>query len=325
VDPRRVSDPATILDVIISRRETLADGIIGLELVAADSTPFPAFDAGAHVDVYVSPGVVRQYSICNDPTERTRYRLGILQEANSRGGSTEIHRTFIEGRRIKIGTPRNNFRLVDGAREVVLLAGGIGITPLLSMALHLKRRATPFHLCYCTRTRSRTAFLAELGGDLAAHTTVHFDDGPDAQRFSPEKMALAPNPGTHAYVCGPQGFMDWVIGELKRLGWTHDNIHVEYFTAVADKSGDVFRVIAARSGKTVEVPAGKTIAEVLIAHGIEVPMSCEQGVCGTCLTKVLNGIPDHRDMYQTDAEKAANQHMTPCCSRALSPTIELDI
>jgi vanillate O-demethylase ferredoxin subunit len=320
-----VSDPATVLDVAISRRETLADGIVGLDLVAVDGGPLPAFDAGAHVDVYVSSGVVRQYSICNDPTERTRYRLGILQEANSRGGSTEIHRAFTEGRRIKIGPPRNNFRLVDDAQKVMLLAGGIGITPLLSMALYLKRRGTPFHLSYCSRTRGRTAFLSELGGELAAHTTVHFDDGPDTQRFSAEKMAFGPSPGTHVYVCGPQGFMDWTIGELKRLGWPENNIHVEYFTATADKTGGTFQVVATRSGKTVEVPAGKSIAEVLIANGIEVSMSCEQGVCGTCLTKVLNGIPDHRDVYQTASEKASNRYMTPCCSRALSPVIELDI
>ena len=320
-----MSDPATVLNVAISRRETLADEIIGLDLVALDGAPLPAFDAGAHVDVYVSPSVVRQYSICNDPTERTYYRLGILRETSSRGGSAEIHRTFVEGRRIKIGPPRNNFRLVDGARQVILLAGGIGITPLLSMALHLKRRGTPFHLYYCTRTRGRTAFLSELSGELAVHTTVHFDDGPDTQRFSAEKIAFEPNPGTHIYVCGPQGFMDWAIGELKRLGWSQDNVHVEYFTATADKSGDTFQVVAARSGKTVEVPTGKSIAETLIANGIEVPMSCEQGVCGTCLTKVLNGIPDHRDVYQTAVEKATNQYMTPCCSRALSPTIELDI
>jgi vanillate O-demethylase ferredoxin subunit len=325
VDPLHVSDPAALLDVVISRREILADGIIGLELAAIGSAPLPAFDPGAHVDVYVSPGVVRQYSICTDPTERASYRFGILLEANSRGGSIEIHRTFTEGRRIRIGLPRNNFRLVDDAREVILLAGGIGITPLLSMALHLRRRGTPFHLSYCTRTRGRTAFLSELSGEFAAHTTVHFDDGPIAQRFSAEKLAFGPNPGTHAYVCGPQGFMDWVIGALKRLDWAEANIHVEYFTATADKSGAAFQVIAARSGKTVQVPADKTIAEVLIANGIEVPMSCEQGVCGTCLTKVLKGIPDHRDLYQTDAEKAANQHITPCCSRALSPVIELDI
>jgi vanillate O-demethylase ferredoxin subunit len=320
-----MSDPATVLNVAISRRETLADGIIGLDLVALDGAPLPTFDAGAHVDVYVSPSVVRQYSICNDPTERTHYRLGILREISSRGGSAEIHRTFVEGRQIKIGPPRNNFRIVDGARQVILLAGGIGITPLLSMALHLKRRGTPFHLYYCTRTRSRTAFLSELGGELATHTTVHFDDGQDTQRFSPEKIAVGPNPDTHAYVCGPQGFMDWIIGELKRLEWTQSNIHVEYFTATTDKSGGTVEVIAVRSRKSFVVPAGKTIAEVLIANGIEVPMSCEQGVCGTCLTKVLNGIPDHRDIYQTAAEKATNQYMTPCCSRALSHTIELDI
>lgn len=324
MNPQSASHLGPVLDVVIARRETLAEGIIGLELVAANDVLLPPFDAGAHVDVHVRPGVVRQYSICNDPTERKRYRIGILHEPNSRGGSTEIHRTFVEGQKIQIGLPRNNFRLVDGAREAVLLAGGIGITPLLSMALHLKRHGIPFHLSYCSRTLGRAAFVSELN-ELAASATVHLDDGPAAQRFSAEKIPFGPSPSTHAYVCGPQGFIESITGELKRLRWAHSNIHVEHFTAAVDKSGDTFRVIARRSGKTIKVPAAKTIAEVLLENGIEVPMSCEQGVCGTCLTKVLAGTPDHRDVYQTAAEKATNLYMTPCCSRAFSSTLELDI
>lgn len=320
-----MSDPASALDVIISRRDMLADGIIGLELKSVDGSPLPPFGAGAHIDVHVSPGLIRQYSICNDPAEHECYRLGILQAPNSRGGSTEIHRSFIEGRWIKIGMPRNNFRLAGGGGKTVLLAGGIGITPLLSMALHLKQKGSPFHLHYCGRSRSRTAFLEELHDKLASHATVYFDDGPKEQHFSAQKITCAPAPETHAYVCGPQGFMDWVIGELRQLGWAESNIHTEYFNASVDSSGGSFQVIAKRSGAIFEIPTGKTIAEVLIANGIDVPLSCEQGVCGTCLTKVLSGVPDHRDIFQTKAEKAANGCMALCCSRALTATIELDI
>ncbi|MEW6436360.1 MAG: PDR/VanB family oxidoreductase [Pseudomonadota bacterium] len=320
-----MSDPSPALDAVISRREALADGIIGLELESADGTPLPPFEAGAHIDVHVKPGLIRQYSICNDPAEHTSYRLGVLQATNSRGGSIEIHRSFTEGRRIKIGFPRNNFRLAKDRGRSVLLGGGIGITPLLSMALRLKRHGERFHLHYCTRARSHTAFLAELEAELASHASVHFDDGPATQRFLARKIAFTPEEDTHAYVCGPQGFMDWVIGEMKQLGWPDGNIHTEHFNAAVDSGGASFQVIAARSGTIVEVPPGKTIAEALAARGIDIPLSCEQGVCGTCLTKVLNGIPDHRDFFQTDAEKATNRWMTPCCSRALTPTIELDI
>ncbi|MDR3463077.1 MAG: PDR/VanB family oxidoreductase [Beijerinckiaceae bacterium] len=319
-----MSDPAPVLDVVIARRVALADGIIGLELRRVDGTPLPPFEAGAHVDVHVSPGLIRQYSICNDPADPTHYRLGILEAPDSRGGSAEIHRAFIEGRQIKIGLPRNNFRLL-GTGKTVLLAGGIGITPLLSMARHLKRHGGPFHLHYCTRARSRAAFLAEIEGSLAPHASIHFDEGPASQHFAAPKIAFAPTPDTHAYVCGPQGFMDCVIGEMRQLGWAESNIHTEYFNAAVDGGGDAFEVIAKRSGATFKVPAGQTAAEVLIAHGIDVPLSCEQGVCGTCLTRVLSGIPDHRDMFQTNAEKAANSHMALCCSRALTPTIALDI
>jgi vanillate O-demethylase ferredoxin subunit len=314
------------MEVVIARREQIAEGIVSLDLAPIDGGALPDRKAGAHIDVYVTPKLIRQYSICNDPSEHGLYRLGILLEPKSRGGSAEIHRSFIAGHRVKIGMPRNNFRIVETARHSVLLGGGIGITPLLAMAYDLKTKGMGFDLHYCTRAPARTAFLAELTrGALAPHVTFHYDDGPDAQRFSVAGSVPTFRNDTHVYLCGPAGFMASVKAELSRLGWSEDNVNSEHFSALVESSGTSFRVVASRSGATFDVPQGKTIASVLVEHGIEIPMSCEQGVCGTCLTKVIEGIPDHRDMYQSEKEKASNQQMTPCCSRAHSSVIVLDI
>lgn len=314
-----------LLEVTIIGRTVEADGIISLELVDAAGKPLPAFEAGAHVDVHVAPGLIRQYSLCNDPSERHRYRLGVLLEAESRGGSAGMHR-FAIGDKVRISAPRNNFRLLEEAPRSILLAGGIGVTPLYAMAHRLQQLGRDFELHYCTRTRGRSAFLAELAAaSFADRVHVHFDDGPAEQRFELDHVLARPTPGTHLYLCGPTGFMDFVTAGAKRLGWPDEQVHLEYFTASIDTAGDSFTVVAQRSGLTLTVPADKTIADVLYAAGVDVPTSCEQGICGTCLTPVLEGIPDHRDLFLTDAEKAANKELTVCCSRSKTAVLVLDI
>lgn len=314
------------LEVRIARRSTLTDDIVALELVSVDGSPLPAFDAGAHVDVEVAPGVVRQYSLCNDPTERHRYCLGILRDPASRGGSEAVHRSFAEGSVVRIGMPRCNFRLAAGQSRAVLLAGGIGITPLLSMAHRLTRDAIPFTLHYCTRSRARTAFTEDLAVALFADAvSIHHDDGPAAQRLVLDAALSGRAADVHLYVCGPGGFIDFVTAGARARDWTDDQVHVERFTADVDTRGAAFTVVAQRSGIVVEVGPDDSIAHALIEAGVDVPMSCEQGVCGTCLTNVVEGRPDHRDSYQTDDEKAQNTQITPCCSRALTPRLVLDI
>jgi len=312
--------------VTIAGRRDEADGIISLEVVSADGTPLPPWAAGAHVDVDCG-ATVRQYSLCNDPQERGRYRLGILREPASRGGSSAIHDTFHIGRTIMIGPPRNTFALREDARASILLAGGIGVTPLLAMAYRLHGLGADFHLHYCTRTPARTAFAGELAqAAFADRVHVHHDDGAPQQLFDFDRALPPAAPDIHLYVCGPGGFMDFVTGAARRTGWPEDQIHLEYFSNDrVDVAGGAFSVTLARSGRTLSVPPEKTILHVLQENGISVPISCEQGVCGTCLTAVIEGRPDHRDLYQTDAEKAANTHITVCCSRAHTPSLVLDL
>ena len=311
--------------VVVAERKVEADGIISLELVAPDGGPLPSFEAGAHIDVHVRPGLVRQYSLCNDSTERHRYRLGILLEGASRGGSQEMHRLSV-GQEVRINPPRNNFHLIETARHSILAAGGIGITPLMTMARRLQSIGASFDFHYCTRTRSRAAFLDELlRSTFNSRIQAHHDDGEKEQLFTVERYLSQPTPDTHLYVCGPTGFMDYVTNGARSLGWRPECVHVEHFSADVDTDGEAFTLKAHRSGRTFTVPSDKTISQVLYENGIAVPLSCEQGVCGMCLTSVIEGTPDHRDFYLTDAEKTANTQMTICCSRSKSATLVLDL
>ncbi|MCQ4159888.1 PDR/VanB family oxidoreductase [Roseomonas sp. GC11] len=314
------------LNVLIARREEQAEGIVVLDLVAPDGTPLPAFEAGAHLDVHVGPGLVRQYSLCGSPADTARYRLGILLDPASRGGSAAIHRAFHAGRQVTVSRPRNNFPLSAGAAHSVLIGGGIGVTPILAMAHHLERAGQSFSVHYCARERGKAAFLKELAeAPYHARVHLHFDDEAEAQRFIPARDLPEPAPGTHLYVCGPAGFMDWVIAEAGKAGHAATNIHREYFKAEADMAGGAFEVVLSASGRTVPVPAGSSIVQALAGAGVKIALSCEQGVCGTCLCTVLEGIPDHRDVYLTEEEKAANDQILLCCSRAKTPRLVLDL
>ena len=314
------------LDVIVSSRSEPADGIVVLDLVAEGGAALPGFEAGAHVDVHLGPDLVRQYSICSDPADHSHYQLGILLAEGSRGGSAAIHRDVRTGDRLRIGVPRNLFPLEPTASRSILIGGGIGITPLLAMARHCAVTAADFTLHYCARTRAKAAFLDELAtAPLASHSHLHFDDGDSAQRFVPERDLPAPSAGIHLYVCGPAGFMEWVIGAAHRLGYPEAQIHREYFEAEVDTSGGAFEVKLAKSGKSVTVPAGVPIVKALAGIGIKVDVSCEQGICGTCMCTVLEGVPDHRDNYLTEEEKAANDQILVCCSRSKTPLLVLDL
>jgi ferredoxin-NADP reductase len=315
-----------MLQVEIAGRQQAAEDIILLDLVPVDGAALPPFEPGAHVDVAVGPDLVRQYSLCGDPSRHDRYRLGILLDPASRGGSAAIHQRFHVGDRIRIGRPRNNFPLAKDPVTTVLLGGGIGITPLLAMAHHLHAVGLPFTLHYCTRTRAKAAFLDELAkAPYAGSVHLHFDDGDQAQRLDPARDFPSANAGAHLYVCGPAGFMDWVIASAGQLGFPDGQVHKEYFTAEIDTSGDAFEVELSHSGQVVPVAAGQSIVAALKTVGVRVDVSCEQGVCGTCLCTVLDGIPDHRDSYLTDDEKAGNDQMTLCCSRAKTPRLVLDL
>ena len=327
-----VSSPASapvaavqgLLQARVAARKVVAQDIVSLELEGIDGRPLPPFGAGDHIDVRASSSLLRQYSLTGDPAVQGRYRLGILLDPKSRGGSSAIHADFQAGHVIEIGYPRNNFPLRLNAGHSVLFAGGIGITPILSMAYALASAGRSYELHYCGRSASRLAFIDELKrfGD---NVHVHLDDGPDHQRLDINAVLSSPSASRHLYVCGPNGFMDFVTSGAERAGWSTDTVHLERFGAEVNTDGAPFTVVVARSQVSFEVLPGEIIAEKLIAHGISVPMSCQSGVCGTCLVNVVEGMPDHRDSVQTDTEKASNRRITVCCSRSKTRRLVLDL
>ncbi|HEY0826407.1 MAG TPA: PDR/VanB family oxidoreductase [Ramlibacter sp.] len=317
----------TQIAVKVLRRKQEALDIASFELARPDGSALPGFSAGSHIDVQLPGGLTRQYSLCNDAAEQHRYRIAVLRDANSRGGSAAMHEQVREGDTLLISEPRNHFPLVHGERAL-LFAGGIGVTPLLCMAQRLATIGSEFTLHYCTRSAERTAFREEIAASAwKDRVRFHFDDGPPSQKLQLERVLAKPEPGTHLYVCGPTGFIDWVVKAAEGLGWPKDQVHLEYFGAAGqDTGGDrAFQVKIASSGAVYDVPAGQTIVHALQEHGIEILTSCEQGVCGTCITRVLQGECDHRDLYFTDEEKAKHDQFTPCCSRAKSAVLVLDL
>jgi ferredoxin-NADP reductase len=315
-----------MLDLVIVRRELQAADIVLLDLANPDGGVLPSFEPGAHVDVEITSGLVRQYSLCGHPADTRVYRLGVLLDPASRGGSAAVHATFKAGSHVRVGQPRNLFPLASPARRSVLIGGGIGITPMLAMAYHLHSSAQEFDLHYCVRAPEKAAFLAELNAcRFRDRVHLHADNGPVMQRFDPARDLPAPADDIHLYVCGPEGFMAWVIAEAIRLGHRETQIHREYFKADVDLSGGAFEVLLARSDRRIRVEAGRSIVAALADAGVNVTTSCEEGICGTCLCTVLSGTPDHRDVYLTDEERAANDQMLLCCSRSKTPQLVLDL
>ena len=316
-----------MIPVRIASRSVAAQDVVRLELEPLDGAPLPPFTAGSHIDVILSNGLTRQYSLSSPPGHGDRYRIAVLREPESRGGSQFVHDALVEGMTINISPPRNLFHLHEEAETYVLLAGGIGVTPLLAMAYRLTALGKPFVLHYCARAPSRAAFLDELKtAPFADHVHLHFDDDPD-KRLDLDQALCEPSPDRRLYVCGPNGFMGFVVQGAGARGWSPEHIHQEHFAGAAIVEGQdrAFDLVIASTGQTLTVRPDQTAAQVLEAAGVFVPLSCEQGVCGTCLTGVLTGQPDHRDLFQTEEEKASNLMFTPCCSRARTSSLTLDL
>jgi vanillate O-demethylase ferredoxin subunit len=316
------------LSVRVARKSLEAEGISSYELVSVDGTPLPAFAAGSHIDVQIPGGPTRQYSLCNDPAETHRYLIAVLRDPQSRGGSVAMHERIHEGDMLTIGAPKNHFALAHEASSHLLLAGGIGVTPLLCMAERLAHAGADFEMHYCTRSPGRTAFQRRIeASGFAARVAFHYDDGAAAQKLDIAARLSSPRAGQHLYVCGPKGFMDAVLGSARAQGWPEAQIHYEFFAADAGPlAGDsAFEVMLASSGRVVRVAADCSVVQALAEAGVSIPTSCEQGVCGTCLTRVIEGEPEHRDLYLTPEEQAANDQFLPCCSRARSGRLVLDL
>jgi vanillate monooxygenase ferredoxin subunit len=322
-----MSSSSASLRVRVAKKTLEATDVCSFELQHAEGQALPAFSAGSHIDVQVRGGLTRQYSLCNDPAESHRYQIAVLLDANTRGGSKAMHELQV-GDVLTISAPKNHFPLEHEARRSLLLAGGIGVTPILCMAERLAMLGADFEMHYSSRSRDRTAFVDRIGqAAFASRVSFHFDDGEAALKLDIAALVAAHAPGTHLYVCGPKGFMDAVLGAARSAGWPEDHLHYEFFSAEVVKSADdgSFEVKLASSGRLVLVAKDQTIIEALAEAGIEVPTSCEQGVCGTCLTRVLGGEPDHRDMYLSPQEQARNDQCLPCCSRSKTPVLVLDL
>lgn len=316
------------LTVRVARRSLEAEGIVSFELTSVDGKPLPPFSAGSHIDVTVRSGLVRQYSLCNESDETHRYLIGVLRDPASRGGSRGMHEQVREGDLLKISAPKNHFALAAGAQRSILVAGGIGVTPILCMAERLFVSGGEFEMHYCARSVERMAFRKRiLASGFSRNVQFHFDDGPPEQRLDIASLVAAPQTNVHLYVCGPKGFMDAVLSAARANSWPESHLHYEFFAGEAAKSdgGTDFEVRLASSGRVIAVPKGTTIIHALARVGVNVPVSCEQGVCGTCLTRVLEGIPEHKDAYLTPEEQALNDQLLPCCSRSLSPVLVLDL
>ncbi len=299
----------------IDRKTELAEDIYLFELTRPDNAPLPSFEAGAHVTVITPCGARRNYSLCNDPTDDSRYQLGIKAERGGRGASVSMVEQAAEGDVLPVANPENTFSLVD-ADEYIFIAGGIGITPIICMVRTLLARGMGnFHLYYLTRGPELTAFREELSSaDLAGRVTVHHDGGDPDNMY--DFWPLFEKPGkAHVYCCGPRPLMEEIRGVSGH--WSQDRIHFEDFASdvMALREDDrAFVVRHADTGETVEVPADATILETLRRAGHELPSSCESGTCGTCRTELVSGEADHRDMVLEAHQRES--HIMICVSRA---------
>jgi vanillate monooxygenase ferredoxin subunit len=290
-----------------------------------DGGGLPAFEPGAHIDLHLGDGTVRQYSLCNDPAETHRYEVAILRQPTGRGGSIAWHQRACVGALYRVSAPRNLFRLVEGAPSYLLLAGGIGITPILAMVRELERRRARYTLHYCARNKARMAFREEIR-QFAQHGEVvfHFDQGEHPNPLDLSGALKKPRAGEHVYCCGPQPFIDAAVAATSH--WEPGFFHLERFGAVPAPAGAAesgFTVALARSGRKVFVADGISIASALRSEGVDVPTSCEQGICGMCQVNYISGSPEHHDMVLLEEER--EHSLMACCARSRTPELVLDL
>ncbi len=315
------TDP--LIDVELTAISTAADDTKLYELRRTDGQPMPPVEPGAHIDIYLPSGLIRQYSLTSAEGITDRYVIGVKKDAASRGGSREMHDTLKVGMRLKIGGPRNNFELDAAAPHTVLFAGGIGVTPIWAMVQRLAATNKSWKLYFSSRNRSQAAFLDGLSAH-GSKVTLHFDD--EAQgKFLDMAAAVASAPeGTHFYCCGPTPMLEAFQEATAKV--PVENVHLEYFTSTQEAATEGgYTVVLKESGKEFYVPEGKTILDVLLDAKIPISHSCTMGICGSCETVVLEGIPDHRDDFLTPKEKEANKTIMICCSGSLSPKLVLDL
>lgn len=317
------TNPPQMLPMRVTRNERIADGIHMLEFRDAGGKPLPKFSAGAHIAVRVPSGMLRKYSLCNDPAERDRYLVAVKRETNGRGGSIDLIDHVKAGDELMVAPPVNDFELPQRAQDFLFIAGGIGITPIMAMIREAHRQGKRFRLFYLSRSPETTAFLDELSApEFKDSVTVHYDEGDPGRSLDLKPVLAERKNREHLYCCGPRPLME-AVREMTDH-WSSAAVHFEAFSdAETHKATDKpFRVRLAHSGDVLEVPADKTILEVLRAHGLDVPSSCETGTCGTCRTKLIAGEADHRDLVLHEHER--KDTIMICVSRAKGDEITID-
>ena len=311
------------LELLVKQMTWESDGVLSLALIDPDGKPLPGWTPGAHIDLTLRGSLVRQYSLCGDPTDTGRYRVAVLREQAALGGSEFVHEGLRPGHRLQVGGPRNNFAFLP-ARRYVFVAGGIGITPILGMIRAAEAAGADWELYYGGRRRASMAFLDELAG---FGERVHVLAEDEVGRLDLAAVLPGPVEGVLVYCCGPEGLLAAV--EQHTADWPEGALQIERFKAKtrdAPEDGErSVQVVAQRTGITVEVRPDCSLLDALEAAGISVSNSCRDGICGTCETKVLDGVPDHRDSLLSAAEQAAGKSMMVCVSRAKSDRLVLDL
>jgi ferredoxin-NADP reductase/nitrite reductase/ring-hydroxylating ferredoxin subunit len=312
------------LRVQITNKAMTAQGIVSLRLEPLKGQ-LPTFQPGAHIDVHLQNGLIRQYSLTNGPGETDHFTIGVKREPDSRGGSTTIHDDLHEGDVLAISAPHNNFPLRRDALHTIFIAGGIGVTPLLSMARVLNAQGLSFEFHYFVQSAEHAAFSVEMG-EFDQALNIHKGMTPNKTGNKLRAVLAKPGHAHHAYICGPKPMLEAALGICQDQEWPDKAVHFEYFknTTKIDDSNS-FEIDLARSAMTLSVPAGKTILEVLRENGINMSSSCEQGACGTCHCGVIKGAINHQDVYLSQAEKKAGTSMMTCVSRAAGDRLILDI
>lgn len=321
-------DPAADSDglrLCVRRVTKEAEGILSFELVDPSGSSLPAFTAGAHIEVDLGDDLKRPYSLCNDPTERDRYLIAVLKEPAGRGGSVAMHAVGTDDS-LTVTPPRNQFPLAGPEASFhLLLAGGIGVTPMMAMLSELRAQRADYRMHYCTRGVENTAFLERLQPLITAGKVIlHHDAGDPAKGLDIASCLSGYRPGMHLYYCGPPGFMR--AAQDASATWPPHTVHYEYFTAAEScqpASSHPFKVIIDKTGQTLEVGAEQTIVDALRANGLIVDTDCTQGYCGTCITRYVSGEPEHHDTVLSEAERRS--YVMICCARAKSAVLGLDL
>jgi ferredoxin-NADP reductase len=311
------------LELVVERRDDAADGVIAPTLCHRDGQLLPEWTPGVHVDLQLQPGLVRQYSLCGDPRNRTSWRIGVLLEQERRGGSKFVHDKVFPSHILNVRGPRNHFPLRPSPCYI-FIAGGIGITPILPMVTEAQRHGASWTLTYGGRNRRNMAFADDIAAQFEGKATIHPAD--EQGLLDLEGLLGAVRPDTLVYCCGPEALLDAV--ELQCDTWPAGSLQLERFApkvATSSKPNTSFEVELALSGATITVHPNESVLDAVTAHGLDVLSSCREGTCGTCETTVLAGTVDHRDSLLTEEEQAANDTMMICVSRATCPRITLEL